>query len=487
MTPGTAAEVYCILTVGDGLVSQIPALLITLSAGVLTTRVASKDVSQTLGGNLQEELLSSPKVLAIGASFALALGLVPGLPLLPFMAISGALAFFAWRGYRATQAVAESQEQGQLQLEAHRRQEKLKAQRTDIDDAAPAVVPVGIDCSPELSEALGISADSDSELLMLLKEVRRHLYVQIGVRYPPANVRTHVSNLRGHQYCIRIKDVPVFQGSFDPGKVMAVESPTRLKRMGLEAEPFVHPIQGTQVSLVPVSMQEALNEVGVTTWSAAGVIALQVAHQLGKRATVFLGLHETSDMLERLDRAYPSLVREVVPKIVSTAQLADILRRLVDEGVSVRDLKTILESLAELGTIDMDPVEVTEHVRAGLALQLAHAYAGLGGKLKVVNLDPLFEDMVRAGVTRVRGGTTLVLAPEIREALLTAVHRALRPVVTSGERVVLMAGADVRRYVRMLVRGEHDVAVLSPMELPEDIGLTLLGTVTLPDELPDAA
>lgn len=484
LSAGEAAQVYSILTVGDGLVSQIPALLITLSAGILTTRVAAKDAHTSLGSSLKSELFSRPKALAIGAAFALVLGLIPGLPLVPFAVLAAGLGVLAWsrRGGVATASGEASKDDFQKRLDEKVKQ--AKAQRAQVDAMAPTVPGVGIDIEATLAEALGLTASRESELVgQLIPEIRDALFMDMGVRFPGARVRSSIPGMRPGEVVFRIKDVPVAKELLPLGMVMAVDSPERLRRFGLEAAPTANPINGAEASWVAEDQADALRDAGVTVWGLEAVIALHLARILRKHAKSFVGLQETADLLERLEKAYPTLVREVVPKLVTVNQLADILRRLVDEGISIRDLKSVLEALADHACHENDGVALTELVRASLSLQIAHQFAGMGGRLPVVLLDPIIEDTIRSAIVHAPSGSYLALEPELRRAILGSTARVVAPVVSAGVRPVILTNADVRRYVRKLIDEDmSQVAVLSLQELPSELTIQPLGRVSIDDE-----
>jgi type III secretion protein V len=481
-----ALDTYAILAVGDGLVSQIPALLITVAAGVLTTRVDGRGKND-LAASLREELSAQPKVLFVGAGFALALGLIPGLPLLPFAIIGAVLAIAGARARSAKHKTVEAtQAEGSFQRSLDKKVQQAKAQRAAADNVAPAVPPIGIDLDRVLSQALGFGpgvSDADTELLgALIPQLRDAMYLETGIRFPGIRVRSNVPELPAKTCVVRIKDVPVLETVVEIDRAMAVESPARLKRLGVEATAAPHPLSGIEVGLVPLAKQSALEAAGVSAWSPAGVVALHLAAQLKKNARAFVGLQETAEMIERLEKVYPALVRETVPKIVSLRELTDVLRRLADEGISIRDLKTVLECLADHAGHQNDGVMLTESVRSAMALQIGHAYAGLSGRLSVVLLDPALEDAVRSAITHVPGGSYVALEPELRRGLLQAVARTLQPVVRAGVRPIILTHAEIRRYLRKLLEEDlPDVAVLSFSELPPQMTVQPLGRVTLSD------
>jgi len=486
MDLATAAETYTILTVGDGLVSQLPALLITLSAGVLTTRVAAKDQTTSLGANLQEELFSSPKVLAIGAGFALALGLVPGLPLLPFLLIASALA--------ATSLVKFRNERRRIELRAHinstfkedldKKVEQAKAQEAHVDNMAPAVTPLAIELDPELSTLLRAFQPQHYQLPKTFKGLRDSMFVTTGIRYPHIVTRANRQGLKPYEFTICIKDVPVFRGEVMPGMVMVLCPPEQVQRTGVDFVPTKHPNLMNTVAWVAEDKAEALRATGLEVWSIDNVIACHIGRELRKHAPSFLGLQDVAEMLERFERIYPTLVKEVVPKVFSIGQLADVLRRLASEQVSVRDLKTILECLADTADIEHDRVKLTEHVRAALRYQIAYQHAGLDDHLKVILLDELIQDTIASGIEHCGSGSYLDLPPDQYKGIIQGIIRVMQAVSEQRVQPIILTSPGIRRYVHQMLSAHlPHIPVLSSGELPDNLNMSPLGMATMPEEL----
>ncbi len=490
MTAGEAAEIYSLLTIGDGLVSQIPALLITLSAGVLTTRVVSSNNKTTLGTALRDELLGSPKSLIMGAVFSLLLGLVPGLPVVPFFVISAGLGLAAY--LRHTAPDADEGDTSTFEGKLAARVKQAKAQASQVDRLVPGVPMVAVELDPILSEALGFVEDADEQGTELigsaLPKLRDALFAGTGIRFPGVRVRSNAVSAPASACVIKLKDVPIHVAEVEANAVMAVEAPEKLARLGVVGQPGHHPVSGMPVSYCAEDARAALESAGVMVFSAAEVVALHIAAVLKRYAKDFIGLNEVTQMIERLEKVYPALVKEVVPKTIGITQLTDILRRLVDEGVSIRDLRSILEALAHNGAHEIDSVTLTEHVRAALSLQIAHTHSGNSGRLSVMLLEPAIEETVRDAIQHTTSGSFLSLEPELRSAIIGATAAALRPAIEAGARPVLLTTAEVRRYIRKLLEVElGDVAVLSFQELPPQMTIDPLGQINLPDELPAVA
>ncbi len=480
-----AAEIYSVLTVGDGLVSQIPALFLTLAAGLTTTRVGSGRRRASLGDTLRLELTGRAKIMFLSAGLASALALVPGLPIVPFGVIAGALTlggYLASERQKRTDKTKDDQE-----LELKKKVQDASSQAALVDRLAPSVAPIAIDLDPLLSQRIreeSESGDQSQDLVRtLIPNLRDALYLDSGVRLPGLRVQSDVQGLTPHSFVLRVRNVPIFQAQIPPGKVLAVDSKTAVQRLGVaDAEPTAHPAHGGQAVFVPEVQARVLKAGGVVIWGPSGMIALYAARTLRPHLSSFVGLHETSEFLEKLEPIYPTLVKEVVPKVVTVSQLSEILRRLVDEEVSIRDLKTILECLANRGIDEQDSVRLTEAVREALSLQIAHHYSGMSKRLSVVLLDPVVEDTIRSAITHVTRGSYLALEADIRRSILDSVQEVIQPVAEAGVRPVILTNVEIRRYVRKLIDSEFfGVPVLSFEELPGDLAIQPVGRIDLED------
>lgn len=471
-----ALERYAVLGIGDALAAQIPALMITIAAGTLTTRVSSDDPTRTLARSLAADLGDDPRTLGIAAGFSFALGALPGLPLAPFLAVAVLLAALA--------GAAEARRARARAPSASPSTRPVAPRGGALDQTSPLVVPIALELASDLtSPDLLPETDLAMELAeALLPELRDALQLETGVRFPAIRIRTAVTTLDPGTCLILLREVPIEAIPVPTSGVVALESPARLRGLGLQARALRHPLADRDVGLVAEEHAEALRVAGIRVWSRAGLITLHLARVLRRHTRDFIGLQETADLLERAEKVCPALVREVVPKIVSTAQLCDILRRLADENVSIRDLKSILEALAQFGPYQTDGVMLTEHVRAALSHQIAHAQSGLSRRLQVLLLDPVLEDTLRSAITETAGGTYLALEPDLRRAILGALEQSARPLIERDVRPVILTSAEIRRYVRKLVEDDlPEVTVLSFQELPADLTVQPLGRVRAPE------
>jgi len=299
-----------------------------------------------------------------------------------------------------------------------------------------------------------------------------------GVALPGVRART-AGHLEDGAYVISLQEVPVASGQILLGRLIAEVPPDALGSYGVAGEPATHPLTGAAVSSVDASAREVLEAAGVLVHDEARLVAEHLGRTIRRRAHDLVGLQEVQSMLDQLERAYPALVRNVVPKPVPLSLLTDVLRRLVEEGVSVRPLREILEALATYAPNERDPVALTELVRSSLKRQITFRHA-TGGALPVYLLDPAIEEAVRDSIQRTATGSYLAMPPDMARDVIEAVRREHREATEAGGEVLLLTQADVRRFVRRLVEVElPDVAVLSYQELAPEITVQPLGRVGL--------
>jgi type III secretion protein V len=287
-------------------------------------------------------------------------------------------------------------------------------------------------------------------------------------------VRARPAPLAPREYVIALQEIPVARGTAASG--LFVPSPTSaLLGLGASASVVIDPVSGREASLIAVQDRAAAEAAGLTVLTSAQLVGRHVEEVVRRRAYELVGLQETQSMLDQLERAYPALVRNVLPKPVSLPLLADILRRLVEEGVSIRPLREILEALAIHAAVEKDPVALTEAVRGALRRAITHKHTR-GGAVAVHLLDPLLEDTVRDAIQRTASGSYLALPPDLARDIVAAVARTL----TGATSPILLTQSDVRRFVRRLLENElPEVTVLSYQELDPTVTVQPLGRIGL--------
>ncbi len=490
MSGGEALQVYALLTVGDGLVSQIPALLISVTAGLVVTRVASEDEEAHLGKDISFQLLSQPRAFLIACTILALFALVPGLPAIPFLVLSLAT-FGIGYGLRRSelskkQHLMQLREGGgplpeeALQEEREKRIQDQKAQEGQAQQMLPVVTPIALEVASDLVHLVENTGEGAKFLGEMVPMMRDGLFYELGVRFPGIRVRGNEGDMPAGSYLIMLNEIPLVMGNIDEEKVLVNDTPERLRLLNIDGEPATNPASGIESAWVDAEHRDVVEQAGLTTWDAAGYMVLHVSSVLRKNAAEFLGIQETMNMLEQLEQAFPALVKETVPKVVSPFQLTDILRRLVEEEISIRDLRSILQALAEWGQVEHDTVMLTEYVRAALKRYISHKYTRGQNTLIVYLLDPQIEETVRSSIQHTSSGSYLALEPEITQEILTAVRSEVGNLPPTAQAPVILTIMEIRRYFRKLVELEFPhLAVLSYQELSPDMNIQPIARITL--------
>jgi type III secretion protein V len=430
-----ALKRYGLLTIGDGLVTQIPALVLSTAAGLLVTRVASEEPDHSLGSELATQIFGVPKAMRVAGVLVLGLGAVPGLPLLPFLLIGSLLLVSARAGSQ------RMRHQAQAAAAEPVRRDVVGVQKGPA--FVPLVVPWAIDVGADLGSLLEDELRGDvvtgGGIFSASQRVRERLFAELGVPLPPCRVRTS-ANLPERHAVISLFEVPA--------RVLTLDA-------GAARDASVAQVENAALSL------------------------------LRARSSDFLGIAETQMLLDQLEQFAPALVRQTVPKPIGVPLLADVLRRLVEERVSVRDMRAILEALSLVANTEKDPLNLAEFVRGQLRRATTYRLTAGRAELSVYLLDPAIEEAIRHAVTRTAAGSFLTLAPAAGRDIVAAVRRALGDGARAGSEraaaaAVILTQPDIRRFVRKLVEVDlPDVTVVSFAELLPEISLRPLGKATL--------
>ncbi|MCP3141406.1 type III secretion system export apparatus subunit SctV [Pyxidicoccus xibeiensis] len=477
MSAADAAEKYTLLTIGDGLVSMIPAILISTCAGIIVTRVGGEEEGAHLGMDMGSQLTAYPKAIAIAAGMLIVLGLVPGLPKIPFFLLGIGAGFGAYTMLKKAKQAEVVEEAGPaLETDNGTPMSSEPAPKEPMNPDSELFIPVVTPIVLEVSDALVPYVDSRQDngkfLFELIPFMRDGLFVELGVRFPGVRARGNGSLPPG-AYQVQINEVPVVTGQATLGHILVNDTVDRLRLMNIQGFEAINPATRQPAAWVPEQHRETLEAAGLTTWDVPGYIILHMAAVLRRNAREFVGVQETQTMLEQLEKAFPAIVKEVVPKVVNVLKLTDILQRLVEEEISIRDLRGILQALAEYGQVEADNVMLTEHVRASQRRYISHKYARGTGTLVVYLLDPNIEEAIRGSVKRTSAGAHLALEPELAQEIVQAVRSECGHLPPSAQRPVILTAMDIRRYVRKLLEYEFNpsFSVLSYQELSPELNI----------------
>ncbi|MEW6605859.1 MAG: type III secretion system export apparatus subunit SctV [bacterium] len=466
-----ALETFTILTIGDGLVSQIPALIISISAGMVVTRVASEEVTSNLGKDIGMQILTQPKPMAIVAALLFGFAIIPGLPFFPFFLLSLVTAAIALGLFKTNKIQAEK-----MKLEKQLKPAQVEEQKGGFLPVSPLVL--------EVSESLTPLVDSQSDGGIFLNEtipkMREILFYETGVQFPPIRIRGGNTNLAPEMYVIKINEVPLITGRMRPGMCLVNEESATLKLLNIPADETINPADGSSVCWISEEQKEIVRKAGYKVWETTEIMVLHLNGVLRRYSYEFLGLQEVKTILENTEKVYPAVVETVVPKIINLLQLTDILQRLLQEDISIRDMRTILQSIAEWGAVEKDTVMLTEYVRQGLKRYITHKYTAGKEILFVYLLDPQIEEMVSNAIQHTPSGNYLALVPEITYEILDAIKKEIQNLPATAQKPVILTSQEIRRYVRKLVEIQFPhLAVLSYQELTPEITIQPLGRIKI--------
>ncbi|MFY3742827.1 FHIPEP family type III secretion protein [Anaeromyxobacter sp. Red801] len=453
MTAGEAARRYALLAIGDGLSSQIPSLLVAVAAGIAVTRVAAEEEGATLGGEIGRQLLAEPAPLAAVAALLGALALAPGLPAAPFLALAGAGGAASWWIARRARAPASATRSAPGTASAP------GPSGADADGATP----LALELADDLLAAAATPAGQEG-----LAALRETVWRTLGVRTPPIALRPAPLPAGGHR--LLIDEIPAGGGTAPAGQVVVLAAPDELALAGIDAAAERDPLSGRPVSVVAAADAARAGALGAVRGPLDRALAAAAA-ALIRNASQLVGVQEVQALLDGLEPGAPALVREASRQL-PPALLAEVLRRLVEEGVSIRPLRTILEALLEAGGAGRGPAALAEAARRALRRHLAHAHAG-EGPLAALLLDPAAEQVLREGLA----GDALAIDPRVAAEL---VERIGAEAEAQAAPPVVLTSADVRRALRTLLAPRLPaVAVLAYDELPPELTVRPLGRVAL--------
>lgn len=461
---------YTLLTVGDGLVSQIPALLISTASGLLVSRAGSEN---RMGKDFVGHLLASPTPVYIGSFIIFCLGLVPGLPTIPFMSLSLILATGTWyflRGTKKTEAEQASDA------------EAAAAAETPEESGSPEEVEhlLNVD-TIELEVGYGliplVDKQQDGMLLGRIRAIRRQFATEMGIIIPPIHIRDNLQ-LSAAQYRILIKGVEAAGSelmvnhllAMDPGGVATA----------IDGIPTTEPAFNLPALWIPKEREDEAKFSGYTVVDNSTVVATHLTEIIRKNAYELLGRQEVQHLLDNLAKSTPKAVEELIPALMTIGMVQKVLQNLLRERISVRDLLTIVETLADYAPMSKDPDLLTEYVRQRIAKGMLAPYIQPNKVLQVITIDRALEDMLTKNIKHTEHGSYLAIDPQTVEQVVNALSAEVEKQISMDVQPVVMCSPALRRHFRKLI--EHalpSVFVVSHAEIVDDINLQAGGKVTL--------
>jgi len=480
MSMAEALQRYTILSIGDGLVSQVPALITSTAAGVLITRATARN---SLGHELGRQLLFYPRALTILAIMLGFMALVPGLPMMPFLvlaAITGLLARVVHRHgppQPATEETTETSGEGASKRAAAGAATAAEARAQDNLEELLTLDPLQI----ELGYGLVPMADprKGGDLLDRITGVRRTFAAEMGIVIPPIRLRDNLQ-LSNNEYRFLLHGNPIAQGQLMPGYWLAMNAGN--SKVTLKGIPTVEPVFQLPATWIPESERKAAESAGYTVVDAASVLVTHLSETLRRHCHELLGRQEVQQLLDHLKRTHPALVNELVPAQLTLGQVQRVLQNLLAEGISIRNLAGILEKVSDYAAVTKNPDELSEYARRALGPQLIRPFQGEGGALRAIMLDPRLEQQLAQGVRQTPTEVALVVEPGLARHVMERLSKCVQQMLAAGHPPVVLCAPQLRLAFRRFF--EHtfgDLAVLSYAEVPPRVQVQTAAVIPAPE------
>ncbi len=461
MPMAEAAANYTILTVGDGLVGQIPALIISTAAGILVTRSSG---NTDFGSDIKLQFSRYSIAFWVVSIILLVMALIPGLPFIPFLLISIALGFTAWQLEKSKKLKEELVEEEAAATEPLPKVEENYEELLNVDLLQ---LEVGYGLIPF------VDAAQDGELLVRIQSIRRQFAMNNGFIVPPVHIKDNLQ-LAPNQYTLALKGVEVAQAEMLPDHFMAMDPGMVTEK--IKGVPTQEPAFGLPAIWITEDKKERAQIAGYTVVDCTTVMATHISEIIKQHAQELIGRQEVQDLLDNLGKTYPKLIEELVPNILTLGTIMRILQNLLAEGVSIRDLRTILETMADWAPVTKDTDILTEYVRHALARTISHDLA-VDNVIPLITLDKKVEDEIASSIQHKETGAYLAIDPAKAQLILDSIGEAI-PLFEGGQRPTLLAAPQIRPHVRKLTERYYpQLVVLSHNEILPNIKIRSIGSI----------
>ncbi len=465
MDMSTALSTYTMLTIGDGLVAQIPSLLIAISAGFIVTRVSGE--GDNMGVTMMSQLVNNPFVLGISTLIAVSIGFLPGFPLLIFLALAaipGSLLFFKWRDgqvkLRDRQPDVAQQEGRDEEGGADDADTQLGLIR-DLDQVTPVTVPFIVRAHPDTCAYL--------RRLDAAERFRSQFFVDYGIHLPAIVIR-EAARQPADKVALLINEIQAEEFAILPGHVAVVNASDDLVALGID------PVSAGDTLWVTDDQRGTLGELGFQTRTPVDELYYCIANSMVRNVSEYFGVQETKAHIDKLEKDYPDLIKEVM-RHTTVQRASEVMQRLLGEKISVRNTKLIMESLAVWAPREKDVITLVEHVRTSLCRYISHKFA-VGNSLRAVLISAEMEETLRQSVRTTSSGTFLNLEPEVSERLMDTFSLGLSDILMSQKDYVILASVDIRRFVKRFLENKFkNLEVLSFGEISEGISIDVIKSI----------
>ncbi|MEV4698818.1 MULTISPECIES: flagellar biosynthesis protein FlhA [Pseudomonas] len=473
MTFGDAGKVYALLTIGDGLVAQLPSLLLSTAAAIMVTRASG---SEDMGKQIGRQMFASPKALAVAAGLMAVMGLVPGMPHISFlsmaaMAAGGAYLFWKKQNVQKVQALQEVKRQQELLPSPAR---AMETKELGWDDVTP-IDMIGLEVGYRLIPL--VDRNQGGQLLARIKGVRKKLSQDLGFLMPTVHIRDNL-DLAPSAYRLTLMGVILAEAEIYPDRELAINPGQVYGSLnGITAK---DPAFGLEAVWIEVSQRAQAQSLGYTVVDASTVVATHLNQILYKHSSELIGHEEVQQLLQVLAKGSPKLAEELVPGVVSLSQLLKVLQALLAEQVPVRDIRSIAEAIANNASKSQDTAALVAAVRVGVSRAIVQSIVGTESELPVITLEPRLEQILLNSLQKAGQGSEegVLLEPSMAEKLQRSLIEAAQRQEMQGQPVILLVAGPIRamlsRFGRLAVPGLH---VLAYQEIPDNKQVTIVATV----------
>ena len=452
MSAGEAASTYVTLAVGDALVAQIPALLISVASAMVVSRVGKE---QDIGTQIRGQVFNSPQALGVAAAVVGLLGLVPGMPHLVFLLVAGALGGLAWQLMKQRRRAVDDSQRNTAGVEV-----TAASNEASWDDLTP-VDTLGLEVGYRLIALVDKTRQGD--LLTRIKGVRKKFAQDVGFLPPPVHIRDNLLELKPSMYRVTLRGAVVGEGEAMPGQLLAINPGGATQQ--LPGARTTDPAFGLPAVWIEERHKEMAQMAGFTVVDCATVVATHLSHLMQVHAAKLLGRVETQALVEHVTKLAPKLIEDVVPKMVGIATLQRVLQLLLEEGVHIRDMRSIVECLAEHASTVTDPADLARRIRVHLAPAIVQQIYGAVKELDVIALDPELERLVTQALSSPHGAA---LDPGVADTLSRSAADTARKQEDLGHPACLLVPDLIRApMARLLKRAAPRLKVLAHSEIPE--------------------
>lgn len=462
----TALNTYTLLTVGEGLVSQIPALLISTATGIIVTRAASEG---NLGADIVKQLFNNERIFFINAGVLTMLAIVPGLPGIPFFTLAVICGFIGYSLHR--KSAVETAEEVSDEREAQAKAEATRPENiVSLLQVDPMELEIGYSLIPLVDTGQG------GDLLDRIVMIRRQCALELGLVVPTIRIRDNIQ-IKPNSYIIKLKGMEIARGELMLDHFLAMNSGTVFEEIpGIET---TEPAFGLPALWIPESQREQAELNGYTVVDAVSVLATHLTEVIKQHASEILGRQETQNLIDNLAKTHQSLVQEVIPELLGVGEVQKVLAYLLDERISIRDMATIMEVLADYARVTKDPEILTEYVRHAMARQIS-AQVVQGNVLPCITLDPALENRIVGGVQRTDHGSYVNLDPDSMRRMISSLNAEIEKMTNMGYPPVVLTSPAVRLYFRKLVsRSVSGITIVSHAEISSTVEIQILGVVRI--------